>query len=123
MRRLLSILLQAVFVTSTSAVVSWEQPIDAPDLTITCLVRIHAGGKAGICWNDLAEGTQRVPLPGALTHPDYRPAYGDRIELHVNGDVVGSTTLGESAIYRVYLPGIRKDAPRLERVLLPWVGR
>ena len=123
MRRLLSILLQAVFVTSTSAVVSWEQPAGIP---LTCLRIYHAGATwpAGVCYDNLPAGPMRVDLPGALTHPAYRPQLGDRIVLAFGMDDVGSTTLGESAIYRVYLPGIRKDAPdAFRRVYLPWVGR
>lgn len=123
MRRLLSILLQAVFVTSTSAVVSWEQPAGA---AATCIRIYHAGATwpAGVCYRDLPAGPMKVDLPGALTHPAYRPQLGDRIVLAFGMDDVGSTTLGESAIYRVYLPGIRKDAPdAFRRVYLPWVGR
>ena len=117
------VLLQAVFVTSTSAVVSWQQPADVP---ITCLRIYHHAGAAwpaGICYDDLPAGPTRVELPGALTHPAYRPQFGDRIVLAFGMDDVGHATLGESAVYEVYLGLITKQSalPTQRAVYLPVV--
>ena len=120
LRRIL--LIVAVFVTSTSAVVSWEQPAD---VALTCIRVERAGAQwpAGICWANLPAGPQRVELPGIYDRRWYRPQVGDKITLAFGMEDVGETRLGESAVYTVYLPGIRKDAPRLERVYLGWMGR
>ena len=122
MRRLLSILLQAVFVTSTSAVVSWEQPAG---VAVSCIRIYHAGAQypAGICYDNLPAGPTRVELPGALTHPAYRPQFGDRIVLAFGMDDVGHATLGESAVYEVYLGLITKQSalPTQRAVYLPVV--
>ena len=122
MRRLLSILLQAVFVTSTSAVVSWEQPAG---VAVSCIRIYHAGAQypAGICYDNLPAGPTRVELPGALTHPAYLPQFGDRIVLAFGMDDVGHATLGESAVYEVYLGLITKQSalPTQRAVYLPVV--
>lgn len=119
------VLLSATFTSSTSATVSWQQPPDPEGLTITCLVREYgATWPAGICYNDLPAGPMRVNLPGALTHPAYRPSFGDRYLLQINGTTVGSATLGEATVQTVYLGLIRNDAPeQVRRVYLAWVGR
>ena len=123
MRRLLAILLQAVFVTSTSAVVSWQQPAGIP---ITCLRIYHAGATwpAGVCYHDLPAGPMRVDLPGTLTHPAYRPQISDRIVLAFGMDDVGEARLGESAVYDLYMPLVAKQntAP-MDAVYLPHIGR
>jgi hypothetical protein len=116
--------LSATFVTSTSAVVSWQQPAEM-EHGITCLVRYYgAEWPAGICWNDLAAGPVSVALPGIYLRPFYQPAIGDRYELHFNGARVGSATLGEAFVYTTYLPLTQQSAPPLQRaVYLPWAGR
>ena len=123
MRRLLAILLQAVFVTSTSAVVSWDQP---PGIPLTCIRIYHAGDQypAGICYDNLPAGPTRVELPGALPRQWYAPRTGDRIVLAFGMDDVGSTTLGESAVHRVYLPAMaQQNTASIGAVYLPWAGR
>lgn len=110
-----AILLGATFTSSTSAAVTWQQPPDAPGLTVTCLVREYgAVWPAGICYNDLPAGPVRVELPGQLTHPAYRPAYGDRYLLQINGATVGQATLGEAEVYTYYLAPItvQRSAPQ-----------
>jgi hypothetical protein len=124
MRYLLAILiaLHASFDSSTTAVVSWEQPADEPGLTITCLVRYYgAEYGAGVCWNDLEEGTRVVRLPGALVHPAYRPSLGDVYSLQINGVEVGRTTLGEvPSVYTLYLPlATQQTARDVPPVYLP----
>jgi hypothetical protein len=118
------VLLQATFVTSSSAVVSWQQPAEM-EHGITCLVRYYgAEWPAGICWNDLAAGPMSVALPGIYLRPFYSPALGDRYELHFNGARVGSATLGEAFVYTTYLPLAHQSAPPMQRaVFLPWAGR
>ena len=123
MSKLLRILLQAVFVTSTSAVVSWEQP---PGIPLTCIRVYHAGDQypAGICYDNLPAGPTRVELPGALPRQWYAPRTGDRIVLAFGMDDVGSTTLGESAVHRVYLPAMAQQKERPKPLLyVAWVGR
>lgn len=111
-RILLTILLGATFTSSTSAAITWQQPADPPGLTLTCIRIYHVGAEwpAGICFNDLQEGPQRLDIPGALPAA-YRPQLGDRIVLAINETDVGSATLGEAAVYTLYLPLARKDAP------------
>jgi hypothetical protein len=118
------VLLSATFVTSSGAVVSWQQPAEM-EHGITCLVRYYgAEWPAGICWNDLPAGPMTVTLPGIYLKPFYSPASGDRYELHFNGARVGSATLGEAAVYRAYVPLTQQSAPLVQRaVFLPWVGR
>ena len=112
--------LSATFVTSTSAVVSWQQP---PGVRATCLRIYHAGATwpAGICWENLAVGPMRVTLPGIYTmHPAYRPVEGDRMVLAFGLEDVGSATLGQTIIYTTYLPLTRHSAPPVQRaVYLP----
>ena len=112
--------LSATFVTSTSAIVSWEQPAGVP---ISCLRIYHVGAEwpAGICWNDLEAGPMRVDLPGELTHPAYRPEVGDRLVLAFGMQDVGQATLGEAAVYTTYLPGIQKSTPEMRVLYLPVV--
>jgi hypothetical protein len=115
--------LSATFVTSTSAVVSWQQP---PGIPITCLRIYHVGAEwpAGICWRDLEAGEMRVELPGIYTHPAYRPQISDRIILAFGMQDVGHATLGEAFVYRAYLPLTQHSAPPAQRaVYLPWLGR
>lgn len=117
--------LHATFDSSTTAVVSWQQP---PGIALTCLRVYHVGAEypAGICYPDLAEGTQVVRLPGALTHPAYRPQMGDRIVLAFGMDDVGETTLGEvPSVYSVYLPlAMQTAAPaKVQPVYLPTIAR
>jgi hypothetical protein len=117
------VLISATFITSTSAVVSWEQPAGIP---LTCIRIYHAGAQypAGVCYDNLPAGPMRVDLPGALTHPAYRPQFGDRIVLAFGMDDVGQTTLGESAVYEVYLPLMAKQSTApIDAVYLPWMGR
>jgi hypothetical protein len=118
------ILISATFTSSTSAVVSWQQPAEM-EHGITCLVRYYgAEWPAGICWNDLAAGPVSVALPGIYLRPFYQPAMGDRYELHFNGARVGSATLGEAFVYTTYLPLTQQSAPPTQRaVFLPWAGR
>lgn len=108
--------ISATFTSSTSAAVTWQQPAG---VALTCLRIYHAGAEhpAGICYPDLPAGPQRVDLPGALTHPAYRPAWGDRIVLAFGMDDVGQTTLGEvPSVYQVYLPlAMQKAAPVVTR--------
>ena len=117
-----AILLAAVFNSSTSAVISWQQP---PGVHQTCLRRVYgAMWPAGICMHDLPEGTQVVELPGELTHPAYRPAHGDVYILSFEGIDVGQATLGEAEIHRLYMPLAMQSAAQPERrVYLAWVGR
>lgn len=122
MKRLLAILaivLHATFDTSTTAAITWQQP---PGIPLTCLRIYHAGAEypAGICYPDLPAGPVRVDLPGALTHPAYRPQFGDRIVLAFGMDDVGSAVLGEAAVYTTYLALVRAGrAPPLRMVYLP----
>jgi hypothetical protein len=114
--------LSATFVTSTSAVVSWQQPAGVP---ISCLRIYHVGAEwpAGICWRDLGEGPVRVELPGIYAHPAYRPEVGDRLVVAFGMDDVGQATLGEAFVYQLYLPLTQHSAPPAQRaVFLPWVG-
>lgn len=104
-----AILMTAYWNTSTSAIVSWEQPAGIGQ---TCLLRYYgAEWPAGICWHDLPAGPMSVELPGQLTHPAYQPAHGDRYELRYNGEVVGVATLGESVVYETYLALVMWTAP------------
>jgi hypothetical protein len=110
------VLLSASFTSSTSAVVSWQQPAEM-EHGITCLVRYYgAEWPAGICWNDLAAGPVSIALPGIYLKPFYVPANGDRYELHFNGARVGSATLGEAFVYTTYLPLTQQSAPPAQRV-------
>ena len=124
MRPLVRILLQAVFVTSVSAVVSWEQP---PGIALTCIRIYHVGEQypAGICLENLPAGPQRLELPGPRPRQWYAPRTGDRIVLAFGMDDVGEARLGESAIHTVYLPTVAKQETRLSPrlVYLAWVGR
>lgn len=114
-----SVLISATFNTSTSAIVSWQQPAEMAH-GITCLVRYYgAEWPAGICWNDLAAGPVSVTLPGIYTHPAYRPAHGDRYEVQFNGARVGSAVLGEAFVYQLYLPLTKQSAPLLWRLSFP----
>lgn len=115
------ILVGATFTSSTSAAVWWEQPADPLGLTHTCLIRIYpAPFPAGICLNDLPAGPQRIDLPGDLTDPAYRPAYGDRFLLQINGVTVGQATLGEAEVHTLYLALVQHSrAPPLRLVYLP----
>lgn len=100
-RLIAAILITAYFNTSTSAVISWEQP---PGVHQTCLRRVYgATWPAGRCWHDLSPGPFSVELPGELSHPAYVPANGDRYILSFEGVDVGRATLGESIIYHTYL--------------------
>jgi hypothetical protein len=113
------ILISATFVTSTSAVVSWQQP---PGVPITCLRIYHTGAEwpAGICWRDLPEGEMRVELPGIYAHPAYSPEVGDWLVVAFGMEDVGQATLGEAAVYRLYLPLAHQSAPLVPRaVFLP----
>lgn len=130
MNRLLAILLLAqqiligaTFTSSTTAAITWQQP---PGIPLTCLRIYHIGAEypAGICYPDLPPGPVRVDLPGALTHPAYRPAWGDRIVLAFGMDDVGSAVLGEAAVYTLYMPLAMKSAAQSERrVYVAWVAR
>jgi hypothetical protein len=113
------VLVSASFVTSTSAVVSWQQP---PGVPISCLRIYHVGAEwpAGICWRDLEAGEMRVELPGIYTHPAYRPQVSDKIILAFGMEDVGSATLGEAFVYTTYLPLTHQSAPPAQRaVFLP----
>ena len=114
------VLLSATFVTSTSAVVSWEQPAEMAS-GITCLRIYHAGAEwpAGICWNDLEAGPRAVHLPGIYDKKWYTPAVGDRLILAFGMDDVGSAVLGEAIVYRTYLPLVGKRTAPLNVVRLP----
>lgn len=103
------VLVGATFTSSTTAAITWQQP---EGVRITCLRIYHAGAEypAGICYDNLPAGPMRVDLPGALTHPAYRPAWGDRIVLAFGLDDVGRAVLGEAAVYTLYMPLARKDA-------------
>jgi hypothetical protein len=119
------VLLQATFTSSTSAVVSWQQPAEM-EHGITCLRIYHVGAEwpAGICWRDLPAGEMRVTLPGIYTHPAYRPEVGDRLVVAFGMEDVGNATLGEAYVYTTYLPLTHQSAPPAQRaVYLPWVGR
>lgn len=115
--------LHATFDTSTTAVVSWEQP---PNISHTCLHRYYgAEYPAAICWRDLPAGPMRVDLPGIYDRRFYWPAHGDRYVLSFDGVDVGTTTLGEvPSVYTTYLPGIMTNAPpQAERVYLSTILR
>jgi hypothetical protein len=118
------VLVSASFTSSTSAVVSWQQP---PGVPITCLRIYHTGAEwpAGICWRELPEGEMRVELPGIYAHPAYRPQVSDKIILAFGMDDVGQATLGEAFVYTTYLPLTHQSAAPMERraVYLPWAGR
>ena len=116
------VLLSATFDTSTSAVVAWEQPAEMAH-GITCLRIYHVGATdaAGICWRDLEAGAQVVALPGIYDTRWYAPAYGDRLVLAFGMQDVGTATLGETVVYRVYLPLIGKQSAPLNTVRLPVV--
>ncbi len=118
------VLLSATFVTSSSAIVAWEQPAEMAN-GITCLRIYHVGAEwpAGICWRDLEAGPVQVALPGELTHPAYRPQISDRIVLAFGMDDVGCTTLGESAVYTTYLPLTTNQSAPFNTVRLPVVRR
>ncbi len=107
---LLLVALHATFNTSTTAVVSWEQP---PGVYETCLRRVYgAEWPAGICWRNLPAGTMKVDLPGIYNRRWYTPAHGDRYILSFEGVDVGTTTLGEvPSVYTLYLPAIQKAEP------------
>ena len=115
-----SVPLSATFVTSTSAVVSWQQP---PGVRATCLRIYHAGAEwpAGICWENLAAGPVSVTLPGIYTmHPAYRPVEGDCLVLAFGLEDVGSAVLGQTIIHTTYLPLTIHSAPPAQRaVYLP----
>lgn len=114
------VFVQATFTSSTSAAVWWQQPPDPPGLTHTCLVREYGTTwPAGICWNDLEAGPMRVDLPGALTDPAYRPAFGDRYLLQINGETIGSATLGETEVHTLYLALVRHDIAPQHLTYLP----
>lgn len=121
-RLLAAILITAFFNTSTSAVISWEQP---PGISRTCIVRYYgAEYPSGFCLHDLPAGPQSIELPGIYDGRWYSPAHGDRYDLWMDGVLVGSAVLGESVVYRLYMPLAIKSAPEVERaVYLPWVGR
>lgn len=107
--------LGATFTSSTSAAITWQQPPDPEGLTVTCIVREYGvEWPAGICFNDLPAGPQRLDLPGALTHPAYRPAAGDRYLLQINGVTVGSATLGEAEVHTLYLALVAKQQVEVE---------
>lgn len=112
----------ATFTSSTSAVISWEQP---PGVHQTCLRRVYgATWPAGICWRDLEAGPMSVELPGELTHPAYQPADGDVYILEFDGVDVGSAVLGKSVVYETYLAlTMKQTAQRAPPVYLAWVGR
>ena len=116
------VLLSATFVTSTSAVVAWEQPAEMAH-GITCLRIIHVGvtDAAGICWRDLEAGSVRVALPGIYDTRWYTPEFGDRIVLAFGMGDVGTATLGEALIYRMYLPLIGKQSAPPSTVRLPLI--
>jgi hypothetical protein len=125
MKYLLAILiaLHATFDTSTTAVVSWQQPAG---VRITCLRLYHPGEPtpAGVCYDNLAAGEQVVHLPGALPRQWYAPRIGTRIVLAFGMDDVGSASLGEvPSVYTLYLPLAQKRTAPQSVVRLPWVGR
>mgnify|MGYP001603704224 CR=1 FL=1 len=114
------VLLSATFVTSTSAVVAWEQPAEMTH-GITCLRIIHVGATdaAGICWRDLEAGPVRVDLPGIYAAQWYTPQISDRFILAFGMDDVGSAVLGEAVVYRTYLPLATKSTPAMRALYLP----
>lgn len=116
------VLLSATFVTSTSAVVAWEQPAEMAH-GITCLRIYHVGvtDAAGICWRDLPAGPQVVRLPGIYDTRWYTPQNSDKIVLAFGMDDVGSAVLGEAAVYRAYMPFVGKQSAPLNMVRLPLV--
>lgn len=116
--------LTATWVTQGRAVITWQQPADFHGTT--CLLREYgAEWPAGICWRDLPSGPTTIELPGALTHPAYRPADGDRYVLSFDGVDMGIATLGEARVYRVYLGLVQQQRAAQDewRMWLPWVGR
>ncbi len=114
--------LSVTFVTSTTAVVSWQQP---PGVRAVCLLRQYgAEWPAGWCWQNLAAGPMRVDVPGTLTDPRFGPAEGDHYELWMDGQVVGSAVLGQAIVYTTYLPLTRQSAlPAQRAVCLPLILR
>lgn len=115
--------LHATFDTSTTAVVSWQQP---PGVALTCLRIYHPGEAtpAAICYNNLPAGETIVRLPGSLVHPAYRPQVGTRLVLAFGMDDVGTTTLGEvPSVYTTYLPHMTNAPPQAERVYVPVLFR
>ena len=114
------VLVSATFVTSTSAIVAWQQPTEMAN-GITCLRIYHVGATdaAGICWRDLPAGAMRVDLPGIYDKKWYTPQISDKIILAFGMEDVGSTTLGETVVYRVYLPLVGKQSAPPNTARLP----
>ena len=109
--------LHATWAGPGSAVITWQQP---PGVRQTCLYRYYgARWPAAICWHDLKPGAQTVTIPGTLTHPAYQVAEGDRFVLEFGGVPVGSATLGEARVYRVWVPLARGGPAPTRRVYLP----
>lgn len=54
--------------------------------------------------HDLPPGTTSVELPGIYDRRWYSPSHGDVYVLSFEGVDVGQAVLGESVIYKVYLP-------------------
>lgn len=120
---ILAVSLHATFDTSTSAVISWQQPAGIYE---TCLHRYYgATDPAAICWRNLEAGEQVVRLPGIYDRRFYWPAHGDVYVLSFNGEVVGRTVLGEvPSTYTTYLPHMQttgQSAP--PKVYVPTVLR
>lgn len=117
---LASVPLSATFTSSTTAVISWQQP---PGVRGTCLLRQYgAEWPAGWCWQNLAAGPMWVDVPGTLTDPRFRPAEGDVYQLWMDGEIVGSAVLGQTIWHTVYLPLAIHSAPSAQRaVYLPIV--
>jgi hypothetical protein len=117
---LFAIMLHATFDTSTTAVVSWQQP---PGVARTCLRLYHPGEPipAGVCYDNLEAGEQVVHLPGALPRQWYAPRIGTRIVLAFGMDDVGSAMLGEvPSVYTLYLPlAMQQTARDVPPVYLP----
>jgi hypothetical protein len=110
--------LSATFVTSTSAVVSWQQPAG---VRATCLRIYHAGAEwpAGICYENLPAGLMKVELPGTLPpDPAFRPQSGDRLVLAFGMEDVGSAILGQTVIHTTYLPLLNRQTAPAYRVRL-----
>lgn len=119
MKLLAAVLMAAVFNTSTTAVISWDQPAGVHQ---TCLLRYYgATYPSGICWRDLEAGPMRVDLPGDYADPAYRPAWGDRYVLEMDGQQVGQAMLGESVIYRTYLSLVRQQSVVRHTLYMPAV--